>query len=359
MLHQHRTGIGSRQGNGERFDRGIGCREISIGIRSTENLLLSRCRFTPFFGFVIAALLQGDSRLQLKQREVSHFSFHRQSQHFRSRTIATFFNQNPVPLSDVLENKHIRQLSIETFYQEVHLKSTEAVIHIRRSTETLRLLFFEILGALNHRHRSAHILNMQVFIKSLGGTESGRIAQTEVDVLCRIETQIGTGTEDDMVDQIMLVQTSAQQDTPLFIFPFVLEESATNIHRLPGIAIVSPHIILQIVPVIFQPGSQIGRHKEAFIETVHILGTADKGQVRRLSIGIQVLFTTVIAVAVRMLCRCIQCQAVLFVRSKIVELQSPTIDGMLNLLGNIGFVRRTVQHVAATAELLQVMILKR
>ena len=43
--------------------------------------------------------------------------------------------------------------------------------------------------------------------------------------------------------------------------------------------------------------------EKAFTETVHILRTADKGQVRCLSIGILVLFAAIITVAVRMLCR--------------------------------------------------------
>ena len=153
-----------------------------------------------------------------------------------------------------------------------------------------------------------------------------------------------------MVDQIVLIQTSAQQNAPFLVFPFILQKSTTNIYRLLRITVVSPHIVLQVIPVILQSRSQVGRHEKAFTETVHILRTADKCQVRCLSIGVLVFFAAIITVAVRMLCRSINGQTVFFIRSKIIEFQATTVDGVLNLLGNVSLVRRTVQQVSAYDE---------
>jgi len=74
-----------------------------------------------------------------------------------------------------------------------------------------------------------------------------------------------------MVNQIMLIQTAANQESPMIIFPFVLKESTTDIHFLVYRAVVSPHVIFQFVLIELYSGSQVGRHEDAFAEAVDIL----------------------------------------------------------------------------------------
>ena len=112
---------------------------------------------------------------------------------------------------------------------------------------------------------------MQIFIKSLRCTETGRIAQTQVNILGRIETQVSTRAEYNMINQVMLIQTTAKQESPLIVLPFILQESATDIYFLIYRAVISPHIVFQLILVEFDSGSQVRRHKNTFSEAVDIL----------------------------------------------------------------------------------------
>ena len=199
---------------------------------------------------------------------------------------------------------------------------------------------------------------MQILIKGLRSTKTGSITQAEVNILRRIKTQIGTRTENDMIHQIMLIQTTSKKNPPLIILPFVLEKATVNIHRLFRLAVVSPHIVFQTVTVVFQSGSEIGRHKEATPETVHILCTPHGRKICGFAVGIQVLPTAIITVTVCIQSRSEKTQAMFFIGREVIELQATAINSMFQLFGYIGFVRRTIQQISSPAELLQMMILK-
>ena len=53
--------------------------------------------------------------------------------------------------------------------------------------------------------------------------------------------------------------------------PFILQESATDIYFLIYRAVISPHIVFQLILVEFDSGSQVRRHKNTFSEAVDIL----------------------------------------------------------------------------------------
>ena len=145
------------------------------------------------------------------------------------------------------------------------------MINICRSTQALWSFFFQIIGQFNHRHITAYILHMQILVESLRSTETGWVAETKIDIFRRIITQIGTRTEYHMVNQVMFIQTTANQKSPMFILPFILEEGTTDIHFLIYRTIISPHIVFQFILIEFYSGSQVSRHENTFSETIDIL----------------------------------------------------------------------------------------
>ena len=80
---------------------------------------------------------------------------------------------------------------------------------------------------------------MQVLVKSLRGTETTRIRQTQIYIAGRIKTHIGTRTKYRMVYQIMLVHPCTDQETPFLILPFVLQENATDMYSLLDRAVIA------------------------------------------------------------------------------------------------------------------------
>ena len=155
---------------------------------------------------------------------------------------------------------------------------------------------------------------MHILIKSLRSTKTGRITQTQVDILRRIKAQIGTWAENDIIYHIMFIETSSDQNTPAFILPLILQEGAVNIHCLIRMTIVSPHIIFQPVTVVFKSRSEIGRHEKTFIKRMYVLGTPHSNKVCCLSVCFErVIPRTVITVTVCIGSRREDTQTILFI----------------------------------------------
>ena len=98
---------------------------------------------------------------------------------------------------------------------------------------------------------------MQVFIECLRSTESASIGESQVDVLGRVETQIGTRREDDVIHQVVLVQSATQKETPLLVLPLVLEEEATDVHILLEVAVVAEDYIFQSIVVVLSTEGEV------------------------------------------------------------------------------------------------------
>ena len=208
-------------------------------------------------------------------------------------------------MSFLLQEEHITQIRIKTFHQQIQLNRPETMIEVCRGTDTLGLLLFQVLGKLDNRHFATDSRHMQILVKRLRGTETARIRQTKINVLGRIETDIRTRTEDQMIDQIMFVETAADQKAPFLILPLVLQKQATDMNRLVHDTIIPQHLILQLVEVIFQATGKFRRHKQAFISRIGILRTGDNRHVRRMPVCIRITISPVITLPVRMLRRSI------------------------------------------------------
>ena len=161
----------------------------------------------------------------------------------------------------------------------------------------------------------------------------------------------------------MLVHAGTDQKTPAGRFPLILRKSTHGIHPLVQIAAAPPHVVLQAVLVIFGTSSQRSWHKQAAVEVIVVLRTCHPGHVGGVAIRfqffLQVLASAVVTVAVDVLCRGINAQALFFIGRKQVELYPSGIDAVLQLLGYQRLVRRESQLVATTTVLLQVVILYR
>ena len=199
---------------------------------------------------------------------------------------------------------------------------------------------------------------MQILVKRLRSTETARIGQTQIDVLRRIEAYVRTRTEDQVIDQIMLVETAADQKAPFLILPFVLQEQTTDMDRLVHDAVISQHLVLQLVEVIFQPAGKLRRHEQAFICRIGILRAPDKCHIRRMPVSIQIPVSPVITLPVRMLRGSIYVQAMFIVFGEKIEFQAAAIDTMIRLFRHPRFMRRTVDLVAATTIFANIMIFK-
>ena len=112
----------------------------------------------------------------------------------------------------------------------------------------------------------------------------------------------------------MAVKTATYEHTPLLVLPFVLEIGAGYPDILVGIAAVAPHVVLHMVRVVFQSGSQVGRQEEQPVETVDVLSPGNPGEVCGPAVCIRVLPRPVIAVPVYVLGRSKDIQSVFRIR---------------------------------------------
>ena len=111
-----------------------------------------------------------------------------------------------------------------------------------------------------------------------------------------------------MVYQVVLVQSATQKETPLLVFPLILEEEASDAYILLESSVVAEDDILQSVVVIFSAKSQVGRHEEQFVERVNILCSCHVSEImcsaiRLLSLNL-VFFRTLSDAAVITLAGC-------------------------------------------------------
>ena len=119
--------------------------------------------------------------------------------------------------------------------------------------------------------------------------------------------------------------------------------------------------------VVFSAESQVGGHEEKFVEVVHVLRTCHIGEVVSSAIGFvchldvfgsTLADATVIALASGGLEREVCRKAVLLVWRIIVICETTTLYVVFHLLGDVGLVRRQLEHVAAAAELVDAVILE-
>ena len=233
------------------------------------------------------------------------------------------------------------------------------MVHICRKAETLRLLHPQIVGEPYHRHGSSDIVDVKVLVEGLRGTETVRVAGPEIHILRRIETEVDAGAENDSVNEIVLVQPSADENAPFPVLPLILGIQAPDSHYLVSHPVIAPHIVIEIVLIVFQTDGKVRRHEQASVELVNVLAACHPGEIIRLAICIRVLSGPVIAVPGNVLGRCEHVQMMVLVRREPVETQASGIDSVLDLLGYHCLVRREIDIVATAAELVKMVILGR
>ena len=110
--------------------------------------------------------------------------------------------------------------------------------------------------------------------------------------------------------------------------------------------------------VILHAGCQRGRHEEAALKLIVILRPGHPCHVAGGAIGVHVIPSAVIAVAVYVLCRGVSRETVTAVGCLPVILQAAGVYGVLGLLCHTRLVRRALYVVSTTAHLLYVMVLQ-
>ena len=142
---------------------------------------------------------------------------------------------------------------------------------------------------------------MKVLVEGLRSTETVGVTRSEIDVFGRIVTEIGTRAENEAFHQAVPVEAASHQYAPAVVLPFVLgicTEDSDGLIRNP---VISPHIIPEIVLIVFQSDCQIGWQEDAAGHLIDVLCSTHPGEIGRLSVCIGVLSCTVITFPADML----------------------------------------------------------
>ena len=169
----------------------------------------------------------------------------------------SFLDKDSVLKSKFLQSKDIVQVCKETLHKDISLPVTPAVIDVSRNADALRFLYLQVVCKPDHRDSSTYIIDMKVLIKSLRCTEAIGVACTKVYVLCRIEPEVSSRTEYHLLNEIMLVKTTTYEQSPSRILPFVLSVCTHDSDGLVCNPVISPHIILKVIFVIFKADRKV------------------------------------------------------------------------------------------------------
>ena len=177
-------------------------------------------------------------------------------------------------------------------------------------------------------------------IEGLRSTEAARIAQAQARPLSGIVAQVGTRAENYVIDEAVLIQTAADKQRPMLVFPLVLQVGADDVHLLLRSIIVADRFVVQIVVVVFHTQGQVGGKEPQPVERMDVLGAGRHGKVVRAAVGIGILLGTVVALAGDVLERSIDIHTVGVVGGREVEREAAAVDVVVGLLGDHRFVRR-------------------
>ena len=65
-----------------------------------------------------------------------------------------------------------------------------------------------------------------------------------------------------MVHEVVLVETAADEQRPLFGLPFVLEIGPGDVHRLVGMDVVTDRMVRKVVVAVLRAERQLRRHEQ-------------------------------------------------------------------------------------------------
>ena len=371
MAYEHAARIVAREGGRETLDGGEGSREIAVGVGGAHHLLILLLGHlvVPGDGFVVVALLQGEASLEGEPTGEDGLALKVQSQDLGTIGIVALLDGVAVSigLTELAKGKDMAERGVEAFNQKIGLDLAKLMVEVGRETEAIGALRLEMVGQDRDQSLATDYADMEVFVESLGGTEATRIGEAEVDVVRGIEAEVGTGREDGILDEVVLVEATAQQEAPLLVFPLILEVETANAHVLLEVAVVAEDDILEAFEIVLSAESEVGGHEEELVERTDILRTRHIGDVVGGAVGLgrsdavflcSLADAAIIALAGRGLEREIGREASVCVGRKVVVGEAATLDVMVCLLGDIGLMGSLVELVAATAILMDGAVLE-
>ena len=74
-----------------------------------------------------------------------------------------------------------------------------------------------------------------------------------------------------MMDKIVLIEPSAEEDSPLIVLPFVLKEEAADAYTLVEQCVITQRLIFQSIVIELCSGGEISRKKEQPVESMNVL----------------------------------------------------------------------------------------
>ena len=231
---------------------------------------------------------------------------------------------------------------------------------------------------------------MQILIECLRSAKALGIAETDIHILGRIITDIGTGAENSLVHDTVFIHAPTDEETPLLVFPLILYVGACYVHHLVqwgggiflnqllqavarcgrvfgqgSIAVLLRirRLVVQLVMIELNASGQVGRHEQALVKMINILDTQHTGKVRSHPIS------AVITIAHDVLSRSIGAERMFLVLRESCELEPTRIDRVLQLfhksgcsgtiqVGILGYMGRQAETTSTTAEFLQMMVFK-
>ena len=131
------------------------------------------------------------------------------------------------------------------------------MIKVCRYADALGLFDTEVISEPDHGNGSSDIVNMKVLVKCLRCAETIRIACSEVDVLCRVVSEVCSRAEYKSLYKVVLVKASSDKNTPLVVLPFVLGVCAHNSHCLLSHPVVAPHVVSEVVFIVFESHGKV------------------------------------------------------------------------------------------------------
>ena len=250
------------------------------------------------------------------------------------------------------------QVGIETLYEDIGLPVSQPGGPVHRTAVTVGTLLAQVVRQLDLHAFAADRGHMQVFVVRLRRAETGGVRQARLKILGGLIKQVDAGTEYQLVYQVVLIQTGADEHGQHIHLPLVLHEGAGDAYILPHVAVIARHDIMHGVVLILQSARKGGGGEEAVVHIAYVHAACHPGQVVRLAVGVHILLCAVVAVAVGVLDRAVQRYFMLILAPEEVVAQSAAVDDVPGLLGDVRFVRLKVELVAAAAEFVGSVILQ-
>ena len=194
----------------------------------------------------------------------------------RALSVTAFLHGKTIGIyANVLKNKDIAQIGIETFNKNIRLPMAETCSPVNGAAEAVGTFLLEVFGKPYLHALTAYCRNMQILVIRLRSAEACRVGQTCLKILARFEEQIDTRTEYRVIDKIVLIDTRTYKQCKKTHFPLVLDKRTGNADILLHIAFIASHHVMQLVLLILQTAGKRSRREKELLDAACICRTAD------------------------------------------------------------------------------------